>query len=461
MYAGLGDVRAFPKSRAVTGITTDPDGDPEDPASLTPWFTAKPVLCSQRRVISLDKHAPLTQHHALRRDQPLWAAMPGGSLRTSGTIADKAYDVIIVGAGISGALMAHSLAGQEMKVLIVDRRRPVRGSSLASTAMIQHELDVPLHVLRRSIGAENARRVWQRSAAAVERIGQIIGDLDLRCAFRKKRTLFLSGEDFGARALTTEAAARNQVGIEATLLDGATLRGRFGIDRTAAIDSSISASANPAQLTAGILRSVRTRGVEIVSDVEITDVRAFDDVVVLSTSQGALLSARHVVFCTGYEFLEALANKSQKVISTWALASRPRLQRPQWLDRYLVWEGSDPYLYFRSTHDGRIILGGEDEDAEGAYKDEAKRDRKMRTLVEKLADLTGIAIGKPEFEWSAAFGVTPNGLPMIGRVPQMQNVFVAMGFGGNGITFSQIAAELISGEILGHRDADWDLFPIV
>lgn len=368
--------------------------------------------------------------------------------------------MIIVGAGISGALMAHALTGKDLRILMVDRRSPVQGSSLASTAMIQHEIDVPLHVLRKSMGVRKAQRVWQRSAGAVEQLAQIVRDLDVKCSFQRKRSLFLAGEEYGARALKAEFEARNKAGIGAELLSAAALRDQFQIDRTAAIDSAISASANPAQLTAGILRNALVHGTEIVSGVEINDIKTFDEGVVLSTSQGALLSARHVVFCTGYEFLEALATKSQKVISTWALASRPRLKRPEWLDRYLVWEGSDPYLYFRSTPDGRIVLGGEDEAVEEAYKDEAKRERKTKVLVEKLADLTGIAIGKPEFEWSAAFAVTPDGLPMIGSAPHLKNVFVTMGFGGNGITFSQIAAELISGEILGHHDADWDLFPI-
>lgn len=408
----------------------------------------------------MDNSAPLTQQRALRRDQPLWAAISGASIKTTRTAAHKAYDVIIVGAGISGALMAHALTGKGLRILMVDRRQPVRGSSLASTAMIQHEIDVPLHVLQKSLGVRNAQRVWQRSAGAVEQLAQIVRDLEVKCSFQRKSTLFLAGEEYGARALKAEFEARNEAGIGAELLNAATLRERFQIVRTAALDSAISASANPAQLTAGILRSARMHGTEIVSEVEIKDVRAFDDDVVLSTSEGMLLSARHVVFCTGYEFLESLANKSQKVISTWALASRPKLERPEWLDQYLVWEGSDPYLYFRSTPDGRIVLGGEDESVEDAYKDEAKRKRKTKVLIEKLADLTGIAIGKPEFEWSAAFAVTPDGLPMIGQVPHMKNVFVTMGFGGNGITFSQIAAELIAGEILGHHDADWDLFPI-
>jgi glycine/D-amino acid oxidase-like deaminating enzyme len=43
-------------------------------------------------------------------------------------------------------------------------------------------------------------------------------------------------------------------------------------------------------------------------------------------------------------------------------------------------------------------------------------------------------------------------------VPGLKNVFAVMGFGGNGITFSQIAAEIVSSAIAGHADADADLF---
>jgi len=374
--------------------------------------------------------------------------------------SSTSFDVIIVGAGISGALMAHALAGKALRILVVDRRQPVRGSTIASTAMIQHEIDVPLHVLAKMVGEKKAQRVWQRSARAVEELISLVRDLELKCAFERKHTLFLSGEEYGARALQMEVDARAKAGIKAELLDSFTLRERYGLHRHAAIDSAISASADPAQLTAAFLRNAKVHGIEIAAGIEIKDVRNTDEEVVVSTSEGKMITAKHVVFCTGYEFLESIANKSQKLISTWALASRPRLKRPEWLDRYLIWEGSDPYLYFRTTPDGRVIVGGEDEDSDGAYKDSSKVAKKAKILVEKLGDLTGISIGRPDFTWSAAFGVTPNGLPMIGNLPGMKNVFVTMGFGGNGITFSKIAADLISSEILGHRDADWDLFPI-
>jgi len=130
------------------------------------------------------------------------------------------------------------------------------------------------------------------------------------------------------------------------------------------------------------------------------------------------------------------------------------------LDKYLVWEASYPYLYFRSTSDGRVIVGGEDEKGEAAYLDPIKIKHKTQVHVEKLAGLTGISLGKPDFAWSAAFGITPDGLPMIGPAPGMRRVFVSMGFGGNGITFAKIAADLISAAVLCHQDVDWDLFPV-
>lgn len=62
------------------------------------------------------------------------------------------------------------------------------------------------------------------------------------------------------------------------------------------------------------------------------------------------------------------------------------------------------------------------------------------------------------YGWSAPFGTTRDGLPIIDRVPGTSHVHVVMGFGGNGITFSTIASEIVSARIAGRKDADEDLF---
>ncbi len=79
----------------------------------------------------------------------------------------------------------------------------------------------------------------------------------------------------------------------------------------------------------------------------------------------------------------------------------------------IVWEAADPYLYFRTDGSGRVIAGGEDEDAANTNADPAKLAAKAKVIAGKLHALTGIRIGRPAYAWSAPFGVTDDGLPII------------------------------------------------
>lgn len=405
-----------------------------------------------------DQHE-ITHHRDLRESVPYWQSTPGITVRTRSKPSTANFDVIVVGAGISGALVSQALIRGKRRIAVLDRRAPVLGSSMASTAMIQHEIDMPLFKLSQNLAKDDAERVWLRSVRSVKSLFQLVQTLGISCHMSWKKTLYLAGNEYGARALGMEAEARQALGLEATLLDAAQVKRQFQIDRTAAIVSDISASANPAQLTAGILRSAISHGVEMIRDIEISDLVCHGNKVVLATSSGQILTADYAVFCTGYEFLKVLANKNHRIISTWAVASKTGIKVPDWLNKFLVWEASDPYLYFRMADDGRIIAGGEDEASETAYLDESKLKDKARHIAENLAELVNVRIGEPAFHWAAAFGSTRLGMPMIGEVPGYPNVFAAMGYGGNGITFSKIAAEIISAHIDGRNDRDANLFP--
>ena len=400
----------------------------------------------------------VTKKSDLHTDTPLWSATPRIHPRTRLAAAKSRYDVVIVGAGISGALMASALARKSRSVLVLDRRRPVGGSSLASTAMIMSEIDTPLSRLGDLIGPAEARRVWARSMKAVERLGQRVREAGISCAFQRRSSLFLSGDEMGWRALKAEAELRADAGFDAAFLDRASLLDGYGIDRTGAVVTDCSASANPAQMTAGFLRDAARKGAELVAGPDVVDIDSQDGTVTLILSDRSRIECKHAVFCTGYEFLKPLARLDHEVVSTWAIATRPNVVRPEWLDRFLVWEASDPYLYLRSTRDGRIIAGGEDEQDEKAHRSEAKLKRKSRIIADKVAALLALDPLEVDYAWAGPFGVTPDGLPVIGKVPELANVFSVMGYGGNGITFSQIASEIISAQIDGRADPDEQLF---
>lgn len=424
----------------------------------------------QRVILSCRSPAPIhrtptvphkdakTRRDDLRTGTPLWLKTPNSTVAASPRLARDRFDVVVIGAGISGALVAEALSRDGHEVLVLDRRAPVRGSTPASTAMIQHEIDVPLARLRKQTSAARAEAAWLRSASAVNDLVELTRRLKIECAMQPKKALYLAGDDLGARALKAEVGARNEIGIRAEWVTPGALRGDYGIDRTGAIRWFDSASANPAQLAAGMLATARSRGAVICAPVEVTDVAELACGVALATSDGAVIVADHAVFCTGYELLPQMQSDAHQITSTWALASRPIPGRPSWMDDFIVWEASDPYLYFRTDAAGRIIAGGEDEASPGTNDDPLKLVRKGAVIAEKLEQLSGIKIGKPAYLWSAPFGTTTDGLPIIDRVRRHDRVFAVMGFGGNGITFSMIAAQIIAAAIAGTPDPDATLF---
>ncbi len=404
------------------------------------------------------KHKAETRKDRLRIGTPLWVRTPHSTVDAATQLVRDRYDVIVVGAGISGALMAEALTRDGRSVLVLDRRAPVRGSTPASTAMIQHEIDVPLTRLRRKVGADRADRAWLRSAASVEALETLVTKLQIDCQMRPRPVLYLAGDETGARGLAAEAQARQDIGIAAAYLNRADLVDGFGMERDGAILSQASASANPAQLAAGLLRVAMSRGARVVSPIEITDMAELSSGIALATAKGEVLVADHAVFCTGYEYLAQMKSAFHRVTSTWALASEPMAGLPGWLRDVMVWEASDPYLYFRTDEAGRVIAGGEDENTSDSSSDPGKLSSKTKVIARKLEALTGVSIGKPAYRWSAPFSVTRDGLPIIDRVPGFDRVFTVMGFGGNGITFSMIGAEIVSALIAGRSDPDADLF---
>ena len=105
----------------------------------------------------------LTAKKNLRSGVPVWMAYPRRTPVTRQMERDLSTDVLVVGAGISGALIAYSLAKEGHRVVVIDRRGMLTGSTPASTALLLFEIDTPLIHLKREIGTGPAERAWLRS----------------------------------------------------------------------------------------------------------------------------------------------------------------------------------------------------------------------------------------------------------------------------------------------------------
>lgn len=394
----------------------------------------------------------------LRGGHPLWADSAGIRIRHRSHLAHDSCDVAIIGAGVSGAISALMLAEAGHDVAMIDRRLPFQGSTLASTAMIQFELDTPLLDLADKIGARPAERAYLRSFAAVKALSLLIKRHGIRCGWRDREALYLAGTSMGWRGLRKEAHYRHRIGLPSEFIDGATLAERFAIDRTGAIFSNGAAELNPVQLTAGCLRAAQRYGVRIYAPQDVVKVDATKKGVQLETADQGTLKARRVIFATGYEVAEGVPKGEYDIVSSWAIATAPLPREKLWPTQCLIWEAADPYLYLRTTVDNRIVAGGEDSGLTDPDRRDGAIANKAEKLLEKVSTLLPGRNLSIDYAWAGAFAESPTGLPHIGEIAELTNCFAILGCGGNGITFSMVAAEVAGHWVKGRRDPDSDLF---
>jgi glycine/D-amino acid oxidase-like deaminating enzyme len=398
----------------------------------------------------------LAPQKRLDTGRSVWSANPHRPFAVQHLKNSLRCDVAIVGAGISGAFMAHELSRHYRDVVVLDRREPATGSTHASTAMLQFEIDTPLTALSDRMGAQKAERAWQISYQATQRLVRLVREENIACDIERRDSLYLTGDGLGWRGMKQEARARNRAGLSCEYLTGHALAARFGIARTGAICSAGSAVADPVALTHGLLCKAKRRGARVFASVDICNV--------MSTKHGVMLDAgthfveaRHVVFCTGYEVIPGLMRPGSKITSSWAAATAPATAYPEWLNRTLVWEAAEPYLYMRTDGKGRLIVGGEDADLDSpSYRTETLN-AKAKRLAGKTRQLLGV---EPEWKhvWAGAFGESADGLPTIGEVPGLKGCFAVMGFGGNGTIYALIAAGMMPALLKGRVSADASLF---
>jgi len=410
-----------------------------------------------RWTLRLTNFIELTPQKRLHTGRSVWSDTPHPRLAVHALKQSLKCDVAIVGAGISGAFMADALSRHYDQLIVLDRRAPATGSTLASTAMLQFEIDTPLIELADQVGHAKATRAWRCSYRATQKLIRMVRAEKIPCGLADRDVLYLTGNEMGRRGMEKEARARNRAGLDCDFISGRELRVRYGIDRTGAILSLGAAVADPVALARGLLRKAKARGARLFSPTEVHDVLATRRGVMLAAGAN-FIEAKAVIFCTGYERLKGLPSSGMKITSSWAAATAPHADYPSWMDRTLVWEAAKPYLYMRTDGNGRLIVGGEDAELDSpSYRSQTlnlKAGRLARKTNRLLPNVT------PEWThvWAGAFGESSDGLPVIAPVPDLPNCFTVMGFGGNGTIYSKIAAELMPGLLKGRLSEEGKLF---
>ena len=365
--------------------------------------------------------------------------------------------VAVIGAGISGALTAYALANAGLPCTVVDARTVGLGSTCASTSLLQYEIDVPLVRLVEKIGKAAAERAYALCAASVGTLENICGRLNAGL-FQQKNSLLLASFKKDLPLLEAEFKARNVMGLPVDWWGAEDVKHNMGLEHPAAIFSGAAGQTDAYLLTHALHQHNLRKGAQVYDRTLVKDIRFHKQGAELLTANGAVVRSRYIVVATGYEALQYVPAKIVKLQSTYAVAGGHRNGGSAWYRDCLIWETKQPYLYMRTAPDGRVIAGGRDEDYYNPHRRDKLLPLKTRQLAKDVRSRFPQLNFHPEFAWTGTFGSTQDGLPYIGEYHGMPHTYFALGFGGNGITFSQVAAEIVCGLIMEGKHPDAELF---
>lgn len=397
----------------------------------------------------------------LRTYESFWL-LSNGLLYSYPSLHDhhESCDVAVIGGGITGALISHALLQKGYRVVLLDKRDIAGGSTSATTSMLQYEIDVPLYQLAEMIGEAAAADCYRAGIEAIGELDALVRKHRLDCGFERKQSLYIAREKKQVSWLKQEFDMRNRHALGVTWLEPGEISEAYGITCFGGILSEAAASVDAYRLAHELIALGVKKGMKVYDQTDIKEVIRDESGSLILAENGATVQCSRVVYCTGYEATEMLKEKTADVFYTYACVSEQGIAIPEKLKRTLVWDTGSPYLYMRSTDDGRLLVGGEDAQSGHTFFQNRIKERKSLKLQKRLKKaMPGIGFIE-DFSWAGMFGTTKDGLPYIGESPEFPGALFVLGFGGNGITFSvqgmKIVTDLLEGR--GNALAHWYRF---
>ena len=368
-------------------------------------------------------------------------------------------EVAIIGSGITGSLVAHELCKAGIECAVFDKRTIATGSTAASTSQLQYEIDVSLSEMVKKIGEDFAVRAYQASLESIKDIQKVLKESKVDADFKRVSSIWLASYKKDVKLLEREFELRKKHGIPVDYLNESELAKQHKINAPAALKNKEAAQMDCYAASTGLLKyHLEKKELNLFSHTEIIKWNELKNGYELLTQNGYKIKCKYVVIAAGFEAGQFLPRNVMKLLSTYALVSNPVQEKDLWPERSLIWETKCPYFYMRTTADNRMMIGGEDED----FQNPVKRDDLLREKIRKLEKQFHKIYPEIPFEvdmaWCGTFSSTEDGLPYIGTWTGKDRMFFALGYGGNGITFSMIAAQIIANNLSGKQDDRAEVF---
>jgi gamma-glutamylputrescine oxidase len=365
-------------------------------------------------------------------------AGPAGASDAVGRPLAGHVDVVVIGGGVTGCSCALTLARGGMRVRLLEAHEVAGGASGRNGGFALRGGCPSYHEARAGLGPQSARALWELSERALDAIEQLAGD-----ALRRVGSVRLAVDQPERDELAREYEALRDDGFAAEWLDplptplARLFAGGFVHPGDGALD--------PARWVRRLAARAAGAGAELiehrpVSRQELETLDAGAVVVAVDGMTDALIP----------ELGPWVVPMRGQVLATAPLAERVA-DRPHY--------ARGGYDYWQQLPNGRLILGGRRDTS--LETEQTAAEEPTPYIQAQLDSFAAELLGRRPVvthRWAGIWGETPDRLPLAGRVPGSERMWVAGGYSGHGNVLGFACGELVGRSILGERPSELDLF---
>lgn len=366
--------------------------------------------------------------------------------------------VCVIGAGIAGLSVAYFLAKEGKSVVVLDADEIGGRETRHTTAHLSNVLDEGFRKLQHYHGLDGARIAAESHSSAINKIEEICHVENIDCDFERLDGYLFQAEGGSVMELKLELAAAHQAGlIDAVMVKRAPVE---SFNTGPCLKFPKQAQFHPLKYLNGLVKVLRRRGVDLYSRTHVDKIDSGPRITI-HTAGGNTVTAETIVLATNTPFNDLVAiHTKQASYRTYVIGARIRRGSVPFA---LYWDTMDPYHYVRlkrihpDSHDSKaqnddlLIIGGEDHKT-----GQDDHPEECFGHLETWARVRFPLMREIEYQWSGQIMEPNDGVAFIGRNPlDGDNVYIATGDSGHGMTHGTIAGMLISDMIFGRSNA-WE-----
>lgn len=373
---------------------------------------------------------------------------------------DITTDVVVIGGGVTGAIVSYYMSIAGIDCTLIEKARIAHGSTSITTSLLQYELDSNVRELEQYTSLENVIRSYKLGVKALKEIDEFINKYGNLCNYEKRDTLLYTSKQLEIRDMEEEYNIRKNSGFKVDFISAE--NNPFSFDLKGGVYSyDGGAELDPYKYTHHLLEVAHKEGLRIYENTEAININYLEQGIEVETRYGNKVKAKKVILATGYD-TDTFSGRNFGIKTvTYNIATNPLNTLEGWFNKVLIRDNNDPYHYYRTTYDNRILAGGEDipfnpgifneRKAEEAYD---KLEQKVKEMFPKILDI------KREYSYCGAFASTQDNLGFIGPDLTHENLWYCLGYGANGILFAILGGVMLSKLYKEERDSDLELFRV-